>query len=335
MMLAGRHITRFLPVAVTIVMVVGVTNSLRAQPAVPSVHPVGAASATVPPLPPLTSPVDQFRALLALSPAARESHLTSRPPAIRLRILAKLQEYDAMKPDERELRLRNTQLRWYLLYFMQMPPANRASQLAEVPEAGRPFVQAHLNDWDKLPTDEQQDILKYEKLIENLIEQGLTNAIVARNVIPGNFKNLDAFLKLPLEQRQQMYDGFQRFFELSDAEKEKTLGVLPPAERLQMEAALKKFAKLPKARRAQCLNSFTEFSSMSEAEREEFIRNAERWRELSPAERQAWRELVYRLPKGPPLPPGIAMPPPLPPMPPARHGALQVNNAVQATNSNP
>ncbi|HZV34442.1 MAG TPA: DUF3106 domain-containing protein [Verrucomicrobiae bacterium] len=329
----GRHTTLFLPLVLAIG--IGVSSSLRAQPAVPSVRAENAASVIPPPLPPLTSPVDQFRALLALSPAAREGHLTNRPPAIRQRILAKLQEYDAMKPDERELRLRNTQLRWYLLFFMQMPPANRAPQLAAVPEADRPFVQAHLDDWDKLPPDEQAEILKYEKVIENLLARGFTNPAVTTNIISSDFKNLDAFLKLPQEQRQQMYDGFQRFFELSDAEKEKTLGVLPPAERVQMEAALKKFAQLPKARRARCLNSFSEFSNMNEAEREEFIRNAERWRELSPAERQAWRELVYRLPKGPPLPPGIAIPPPLPPMPPVRHGSLQVNNAVQATNSNP
>jgi Protein of unknown function (DUF3106) len=338
MNLTGRHTTRFLPLALAVA--VGVAGSLRAQPAPPSAHPASAA-AYLPPLPHLSSPVAQFRELLALSPAARESRLTNRPPEIRRRILAKLQEYDAMNPDDRELRLRNTQLRWYLVFFMGIPPANRATQLAEVPETDRQFVKDHLDQWDRLPEEEQKEILKYEKVIEKFVDNRITNAIDATNVVAtipvstnpsGGLKNLDAFLKLPPEERQQMYDGFQRFFELSDAERQQTIGALPVAEQAQMDAALRKFAQLPKARRAQCLKSFSQFSNMSEGEREEFLKSAARWRELPIEERQAWRDLVYRLPKGPPLPPGIAIPPPLPPMPPTRRAPLTVN-IPQQTNS--
>ena len=63
-----------------------------------------------PPLPPTgASPVDFFRQLLAMSPAERNQSLTNRSPEIRARILAKVREYQALGPDERELRLRATE----------------------------------------------------------------------------------------------------------------------------------------------------------------------------------------------------------------------------------
>ena len=334
----ARHTkSRVLPLALAVATGMA-AGSLRAQPNVvqPAQTAAAGSEAAMPPLPHLTSPVDQFRELLALPPSARESHLTNRPPEIRKRILGKLREYDAMKADDRELLLRSTQLRWYLLVFMEIPPDKRASQLAEVPETDRRFVETHLGEWDLLPKDEQNEILKYQNVIENLLARGFTNAAFTTNVISGGFQNLDAFLKLPLEQRQQMYDNFQRFFELSDAEKQKTLGEMPPQERMLMAAAMKRFSQLPAPLREQCLKSFSKFSSMSAAEREEFLKNAERWRELTPAERQAWREVVFRVRKGPPLPQLIApLPPPLPPPPlPSQHRpSLQVNNSQQTNSS--
>lgn len=316
----------------------GLAGLLHAQSLSSPIHP-GNSPATPPPPPKLVSPVEQFRELLALSASERENHLTNRPPVIRQRILAKLREYDAMNPDERDLRLRNTQLRWYLLCFMESPPGQRATQISMVPDADRAFVKDHLEQWDRLPADEQKEILKYEKVIENLLAQGFTNAASTTNVIaavptaahPESLKNLDTFLKLPETQRQQMYSSFERFFELNDEERQKTLGLLTSAERLQMNAALRSFAQLPKEKREHCLNSFNKFSSMSEAERQEFLKNAERWREMSPAERQAWRNLVMRLRAHPPLPPGMITSPPLPPMPPMRT-TLQVSLPVP-TNS--
>ena len=58
------------------------------------------------------SPVAYFRKLLAMSPQQRESALAKKSPAVRARILAKVNEYIALDPDERELRLRATEVRW-------------------------------------------------------------------------------------------------------------------------------------------------------------------------------------------------------------------------------
>ena len=40
-------------------------------------------------------------------------------------------------------------------------------------------------------------------------------------------------------------------------------------------------------------------------EQAEFLKNAERWSQMSPAERQAWRDLVANVPQWPPLPIGF------------------------------
>ena len=74
--------------------------------------------------------MDFFRQLLAMTPDERDNFLTNRPPEIRARILAKVGEYEALDPNERELRLRATELRWYLMPLLRESPTNRAVQLA-------------------------------------------------------------------------------------------------------------------------------------------------------------------------------------------------------------
>src|SRR5438094_235453 len=72
-----------------------------------------------PPMPSPHSPVDSFRQLLAMPPRDREHYLSDKPPEIRARLLDKVKEYQALGPDERELRLRATELRWYLLPLLR------------------------------------------------------------------------------------------------------------------------------------------------------------------------------------------------------------------------
>src|ERR1700722_12619639 len=78
------------------------------------------------PLP--VSPVVYFRRLLEMSPQQRENALAKKSPAVRVRILAKVDEYAALDPDDRELRLRATDLRWYLLPLLQAPPDQRDAE---------------------------------------------------------------------------------------------------------------------------------------------------------------------------------------------------------------
>jgi hypothetical protein len=123
-----------------------------------------------------------------------------------------------------------------------------------------------------------------------------------------------------------MTEQFNQFFELTPAEKQQTLGTLSDAERAQMEKTLKTFDQLPPQKRAQCVRNYTKFAGMSAAERAEFLKNAESWSKLSPKERQAWRDLVTRIPEWPPLPPPVVPPNLIPHTPPIIHRTSMATN---------
>jgi DNA-binding MarR family transcriptional regulator len=125
-------------------------------------------------------------------------------------------------------------------------------------------------------------------------------------------------------QRRKMLERFKGFFDLSAQEKQKALNTLSAPERRQIEQTLRTFGSLPPDQRSQVIRSFGKFAGLSLAERQQFLKSAERWKLLSPAERQAWREVVRRLP--PPEPPDL---PPLPSAPHATRSAPTV-----ATNRN-
>ena len=107
------------------------------------------------------TPVAFFRQLLAMTPGERVHALTNRPVAIRGKIMAKVKEYLALDPNERELRLQATELRWYLAPLMRLPAAQRGARLAQVPDQWRNIVQSRLSEWDILPPPLQQELLTW------------------------------------------------------------------------------------------------------------------------------------------------------------------------------
>jgi hypothetical protein len=264
-------------------------------------------------LPPPPSPVDFFRQLLAMTPDERGNFLAKRPPAIRERILAKVSEYQTLDPDERELRLRATELRWYLEPLLHSAATNRAAQLAQVPPDLRDLAKSRLLEWDILPPPVQQEFLANGRTLHYFTNVDPTNN-------PGD---------AAAEKRRQIAAQFDQFFELTPAEKEKTLGALSPAEREQMEKTLQSFDQLPPQQRLECIRAFTKFAGMSPQDRADFLKNAERWAQMPPKDRQAWRDLVVRVPEWPPMPQSFIMPP-MPPMP----GAAGKMNPIVATNLN-
>jgi hypothetical protein len=87
-------------------------NSAPARPLVVSRPPMP--PEPVPAIPQARSPISFFRELLAMNAAERRQALTNRSPEGQKQILADVREYESLPPDERELRLRVTELRWYL-----------------------------------------------------------------------------------------------------------------------------------------------------------------------------------------------------------------------------
>lgn len=279
-----------------------------------------------PPLPPSHSPVDFFRRLLAMSPEDRENFLTNRPPEVRKRILVKVNEYEALNPDERELRLRATELRWYLMPLLRESLANRAARLARVPDGVRPLVEDRLEEWQILPPPLQQEFLDNEHILRYFAHVDATNSLAEETSREPDEAERAHWNSLSEGERRQIAAGFNQFFALTPDEKQKTLNTLSDAERAQMEKTLQSFDKLPPGQRAECVGAFAKFASMSAREQSEFLENAERWSQMSPAERQAWRDLVINVPQWPPLPIGF-VPPSLPP-------ETQPHASLTATNPN-
>jgi hypothetical protein len=270
-------------------------NSLVAQPA-------GDAPAAI------KSPVALFRELLAMTPDQRQDAIALRPPDIQKRILEKLTEYEILPNGVREWRLRETELRWYIRPLMDEPPTNRKALLEQVPQQLRVQVEERLQMWDLTPP-ELQDQFKDNDWIASYFAQtalatpeqraGFLSLIPAERRVELE-KGLERWNVMSEDERQKALASFNRFFELTPEQKEKTLDAVSDEERRQMEQTLSSYASLTPAQRAQCISSFEKFAGMSIAERQQFLKNAERWRDMTPEERQKWRELVTVAPIMPP-----------------------------------
>jgi Protein of unknown function (DUF3106) len=261
-----------------------------------------------------TSPVETFRKLLAMTPEQRTEALKIYPSGIRERIVAKLQEYEILPEPFRELRLRVTELRWYLLPLLKMPPAERVEQLKSVPEPYQKLIAARLEEWDIWPPSLKTDVLEYETTMRNLVGKNgeIQPQMGSENLSEAERSELNQKLErwkaLPLTQRRQMYGAFQRYFELSDGEKQKTMEALSEPERKETEKLLDPIEKWPKPQQEIYMAAFQQFANMSLEERRRFMQNAGRWQKMTEVERQAWRDLVRQLSEMPPLPLGFVPP---------------------------
>jgi hypothetical protein len=259
-----------------------------------------AANESAPPAP-LKSPVAVFRELLAMEPAERKQALAIRPPPIQERLAAKLQEYEILPPDFREQRLRETELRWYLLPLMAESRTNRAARLALIPEDQRKLVGERLEQWDLLPPPLQKELLNSELTADyfSQLQSAVTEKErqqILEQISPERRAELESGLErwrnFSESQRQKLLSSFNGFFELTPREKKKALNTLSDSERQQMEKTLEAYANLTPAQRVQCIRSFEKFAGMSLPQRQLFLKNAERWKEMSPGDREAWRQLV-------------------------------------------
>src|SRR5438034_38861 len=303
---------RLFPVCCLIGLVtVGPAQGQPATPASVALKTQGVSPALAPPTP--KSPIEWFRKLLAMDQTEREKLLAGKSPQYRLGLEAKLKEFLALPADDREVRLKLLELRWYLGPLMKLSPAQRANGLAMVPEADRPLVEDRLKQWDQLPPDLQQTFLTNQMTLHYFLRLKGSSPAQREAELKGltaqQRQKLEAdlqyFLQLPPDQRDKMVAHFQQFFELNAKEKDKVLRVLSESERQAMEKTLLVFQKLPKDQRETCITGFRKFSNLTPAERQLFLQNAARWQDMSAQDRQAWRDLVRKMPDVPPLPPGL------------------------------
>jgi len=310
-------------------------QGVRPSSSAPSTVPVPPlpGRATFPPVPAVKTPTDRFRELLAAGPEQREALLSRKTPAARALIEAKLREFGALRPDEREIRLRLAQFQDALSTLLPLPPQERRAQLAMVPAEDLPMIEERLAAWDQLPEAERRDLLESERRLSWFVRQGEVHPDRQRveaymaSLPPAAQRaareQLERWLALPPSERSRKSAAFSRFFDLTPAERQAALRTLSETERRQMERALADFSALSPDERSRCVSAFRRFEAMEPAEREQFLRKAERWRSMSPNDRAAWRRLVDRSlnpQRRPPLPTEDSMlaSPGSPPIPPPR-----------------
>lgn len=265
---------------------------------------------STPPLPVLRSPVQTFRELLAAPVAQRTAYLAKKSGPARELIEAKLREFEALPPGERELRLQLAQLQFYLSPLLAAPTGERPQLLAAAPEDVRPMLEERLRSWDALPADARREILESEKSLSHFVRLESADpgrlADVVRQAPAATRPEVEAqlrrWLALSTTERARMTAGFQGFFGLTERERERTLKQLSSTDREQMEATLAAFGQLAAPQRQQCVEAFRKFSSLSPERRAEFLRDAAQWQSLSAAERASWRRVVQRAVEQPPMP---------------------------------
>ena len=253
-------------------------------------------------------PVTVMRELLTMNRQEQERFLANKSETDREEILAKVSEYKAMRPDERELKLKATELSWYLRPFLNSPQTNRAALLANVPAKDRKLVADRLSYWDKLSPDARnqlrtnQAMVAYFSLpVPERVFWFATNTVMLEEGI----QKLQA---MPEEQRQSTLDGFSQVLAFTATEKNRIIHTLSDPERQQIQKILRQYENMSASQREACVHSFEKFASMSLEERQQFLQNAERWRMMTPTQRQQWKDLVEDLNTMPPSPVDLLVP---------------------------
>jgi flagellar motor switch protein FliG len=218
---------------------------------------------------------------------------------------------------------------------------NRAARLVGIPDILRPLVEDRLREWDKLPPQVQRDLLDNESTVRFYFDlatrtpdqqaQSVTNMSPAmRQQIEDGIQR---WQRLSDQQHSEIVQHFSQYFDLTPPEQARTLSTLSEPERAEIDKTLQSFRKLSPAQRGQCLRSFQKLVSFSPADRQEFLKNAERWEQMTPTERESWRNLVSTLSHEPPLPPGPRTPQvPGPPPPNLFHPAARPTSLMTQTN---
>ena len=174
------------------------------------------------PMPPAHSPISYFRELLEMNPSERQAALANRSPDNRQLVLAKIHEYELLKPEERKLRLQVTELHFYLLQLLPTPATNRAAQLQFIPPETRKLVEDRLREWDNLSEELRQRVLENEATIRYF-----TDRAVQMPPRPGQptpkaptidseklEQNIQRWQALSLEDRRSTLEHFREMFEL-------------------------------------------------------------------------------------------------------------------------
>ncbi|HUS37315.1 MAG TPA: DUF3106 domain-containing protein [Verrucomicrobiae bacterium] len=273
-------------------------------------------TAAEPPMPP--SPIAEFRTWLKSSPAERQVALAKRSPGSRARIEEKIAEYMALPPVERELKLSATEFQWYLKPLLKTPAgATRDASVAKVPPLWQPMIMKRLGDWDRMPANLKKDALDHELVVEYLSTPPHKQEAILRSLTTEErsvlMQRLGGWEILPAAARARVNERLREFFELEPQKQQEALNNFSDSERKSIEQTLQAFRGLTRAQQELCITSFgqfaAKFAAMDRPDQIAFLKNVDRWQEMSQQERDTWRKVVAIVPPMPPLP---LPPPPMP-----------------------
>jgi hypothetical protein len=272
------------------------------------------------PIPPATAAAtaatDLWRRVLAMNAEQREEFIQSKPASAQVYLRSKVREYLALSPAEQEARLAALELRSMMLSLMKLSAPVRAQQLQALSAVKRKEVERRLLTWDILPPPLQKDVLENETVVRLFIESrqsGASREQLLADMPPQRRqeveKKLEAWDSMTGEKQDQVFASVERFFELDEKTRSRTLGELSDRDRARLMPTLSAFDRMPKEQRDRALEGFRRFKQLSAAEQQEFVRTAQRWEAMKESDKRLWRQIVISL-RSAPMPP--------PPTPPAR-----------------
>jgi len=261
-----------------------------------------------PPMPP--SPIAQFRALLTNSPEALQVALEARSPRSRQAIEEKLREYKSLTPEERERRLTATELQWYVTSMAPLSKPQRTLALRQVSVIWQPMVMERLAAWDRMSPELQNEARAHPLVMEYVSAPADKKEAVLKSLSVEQSAALRQRLAqwqfLPAVERTRLNERLEDFFNMPAEKQQRTLNSFSDAERKSMEKTFESFRTLTREQRDLCIKSFAQFAqkfaAMDDAERVAFLKNAERWQEMSQKDRDMWRNIVAIVPPMPPVP---------------------------------
>jgi hypothetical protein len=281
-------------------------------------QPAGvSAPAALPPVPEaavlkVRASLEQFQRLLAMTPEERGKALAVKPERTRNYLANELKRYDAMTGEERRTALQAERVTYYLRELVRRPANEWTNALPAIPEEDRIPVEARLRRWDQLTPELQKAVADNERTLRYTLQlEGSSQPEHAPvpPALPGAAEQswetrIEKWRSLPPEHRQQMFNQFGKFFELSPKEQGRVLETLPAKERQETLKSLEALEKLPPDQRNACLESFDKVVGKSDSSAASFVITVQRWQAMSAEEKEVWKRLTKV------LPPGLEPPPP-------------------------
>jgi hypothetical protein len=191
--------------------------------------------------------------LMNLPPAER--NFLQIPSEFREVIEERLHQWDALPSNLREQLLENEFALQYFARLKQARPEQRGIIIQQFNETQRERLKSRLTDWNKLsPRERRRSYEQFNRFFElPREEQQKTLMALSEGERKEMQRTLEAFAKLPKEQREACVNSFQRFTSMNSEERREFLQnaarwqAMSPQERKQWRLLVNNLPPLPES----------------------------------------------------------------------------------------